>query len=70
MQMHLASKAYALQNDYNQEHMGIKSTLGPKDVKKAIEYALRSGWDVNDKKQQGCPFKPPGPLDLGEYELV
>jgi len=68
-QMHLFSKAYTLQNDYDEEHTGLKSTLGPKDVKKAIEYALKSGWDPNDKRQKGAPFKPKGPLDLGEYEL-
>lgn len=69
LQMHLFSKAYALQDDYNEEHTGLKSTLHPKDVKKVIEYALKSGWDPNDKKQKGNPFKLKGPLDLEEYEL-
>lgn len=64
-QMHLFSKPYALQHDYDEEHTGIKSTLGPKDVKKAIEYALRSGWDPNTRSA----FRPKGPLDLTEYEL-
>jgi hypothetical protein len=64
--MHLFSKAYALQNDYDEEHTGLKSTLRPRDVKRAIEYALKSGWDPNNAKHL---FKPKGPLDLGEYEL-
>jgi len=68
-QMHLVSKAYALQNDYDAEHVGVRSALQPKDVKRAIEYALKNGWDPNDKRQRGCPFRPSGPLDLGEYAL-
>jgi hypothetical protein len=67
--MHLLSKPYEGQNDYEREHIGVRCTLGPKDVREAIEFALESGWDPTDKKQQGCPFRPKGPIDLGEYRL-
>lgn len=67
-QMQLWSKPYALQNEYDEEHVGVKTTLGPKDVKKAIEYALANGWDFNDKRH-GVVFKPKGPLDLDHYKL-
>ena len=59
-QMDLSSKPYQALDDYDQEHTGCRATLGPKDVKRAIEYALENGWDPNDKKQQGAPFKPSG----------
>lgn len=43
--MHLLSKPYEGQNDYEREHIGVRCTLGPKDVREAIEFALESGWD-------------------------
>jgi len=66
LQMSLASKTYAAQNSYDEEHTGVKSSLTPKDVKCAIEYALRAGWNLNEKRV----FSPKGPLDLEEYELL
>jgi hypothetical protein len=66
MQVRVYSKAYAAQDAYREEHDGVKSRLLPRDVARAIQYALDKGWDP---KEKGVPFTPAGPLDLGEYEL-
>lgn len=66
-QMHLFSKTFQAMDEYNQEHGRHTASLTPKDVKKAIEYALEKGWDPNDKRRR--LFTPKGPLDLTEYEL-
>jgi hypothetical protein len=65
-QASLYSKVYAAMDEYNQEHGTHKVTLGPADVRKLIEHAMASGWDVRDSKRV---FKVAGPLDLKEYAL-